>query len=206
MFFIGLHVDQAPLQRTSHSPRLLGRRKELGSAVVLPPGRHAMLEGVAADLQRDALNRERENLPDWRQSVAMQARGTRKAIHAPVRVAGLTHRLHQAFHASVIRLLMFPRLHEKQYHLIQLQHRPCCAPECAALRPPFPVYARDAEAQLPRLSRQRIFQEVVQEGGGLAALRDELDAIHRAEQPALPSLQQDAAQDTLLRNTHSLLE
>lgn len=116
----------------------------------------------------------------------------------PVRVAGLADGLDQALHAAVVRLLVLAGLHEEQDHLVELEHGPGRALEGAALRPPLPVDAGDAEAELGRLGRERGLEEGVQEGRGLALAPDELDALGRAEEPALLAQEEDPAQGAVL--------
>lgn len=103
-----------------------------------------------------------------------------------IQIIGLPHRDDQPLHTSMIRFLKPPWLHEKQDHLVQLQHGLSGALEPPVLRPSLPVDARDAQILLLGVIRscRRPRQHRVQERGALAALLDEPPPLRRVEEPA----------------------
>ena len=176
------------LDGTPHAPGLLGRGEELGPVVVLPPSSNTVLVGVVLDQPNDALHGKREDMP--------------------VRVARLTDGLHQPLHAPVIWLLVSPRLHQKEYELVELQQGALGALERPRLCPALPVDTGDAHGarHAGALLRGRGFlrdESLEEKGGGLTALLNKLSRLLQGEQSSLETMREFYPTQGAVRGVHS---
>lgn len=98
--------------------------------------------------------------------------------------------------AAVVRLLRLPQLEEVHDELVHLEEGLPRPLEPAALDPPLPVDARDADGPpQPRVQPELVEEVLVDEGRRLAPLRDEALALLRSVVAPLAPFQAYSAEE-----------
>ena len=126
-----------------------------------------------------------------------------------VHILRLAHGGDQTIHAPMVGLGKTPRLKQEQQHLVQLKHGLQVSPQSAALRPPPPVHARDAQVLLACAHwTHRIMiasQDRVDERRLLTLLQHELAKFVLIEQALLQAAQVSAAEGAALAMMRTMI-